>query len=261
MNLNGKRALVTGASSGLGADFARHLAASGCALVLVARRAAKLERLAADLRARHGVAVDVEALDLLQPDADQLLFDRLQARGLAIDLLINNAGFGLFGSHRELAWAKERDMMRLDMEVVVALSKRFAEPMVARGWGRILNVASIGAYQPTPTYAVYSAAKAFVLSYSEAFAFELRGTGVSVTALCPGITATAFLEVSGQKATAYQRLAMMDSPTVTRLGIRALLGGRRSLVPGLMNTLTAWSTRLMPRRLQTWMAFQVMRNA
>jgi short-subunit dehydrogenase len=144
---------------------------------------------------------------------------------------------------------------------VVALCKRFAKGMVQRGWGRILNVSSIGAFQPTPTYAVYSASKAFVLSYSEAFSRELAGTGVTVTAVCPGITATEFLQVSGQQATLYQRLLMMDSLTVTRIGLRAMVAGRRSIVPGIANTLTAWSTRLMPRRAQTWMAHLVMKNA
>lgn len=261
MDLNGKRALVTGASSGLGTDFARQLAAMGCALVLVARREAELQTVAEALRKAHGVEVRVIPLDLLAPQADVHLQAQLASEGLAIDILVNNAGFGVYGAHRELPWAKERDMMRLDMELVVSLTKRFAEGMVTRGWGRILNVSSIGAFQPTPTYAVYSAAKAFVLSYSEAFAAELAGTGVTVTALCPGITATEFLKVSGQKATRYQRLLMMESPAVTRIGLRAMLAGRRSIVPGLANTLTAWGTRLLPRRVQTWVAYQVMKNA
>ena len=259
MNLNGRRALVTGASSGLGVDFARQLAAMGCALVLVARRAPELEALATDLRAAHGIAVRVIPLDLLSEDADDRLEAQLAAEGLAIDILVNNAGFGVYGPHLELPWAREQAMMRLDMERLVSLTKRFAVGMVARGWGRILNVASIGAYQPTPTYAVYAAAKAFVLNYSEAFAAELAGTGVTVTTLSPGVTATEFLQVSGQKPTLYQRLVMMDSPTVTRLGLKAMLAGRRSLVPGLLNTLTAWGTRLMPRRVQTWVAYQVMK--
>lgn len=261
MTLKGRRALVTGASSGLGADFARHLARAGASLVLVARREAELEALAKDLWSAYGAEVRVIALDLLQPDADAILQAQLEVEALPIDILINNAGFGVFGDHLELPWERERAMMRLDMEVLVALTKRFAAAMVSRKWGRILNVSSIGAFQPTPTYAVYSAAKSFVLSYSEAFSRELVGTGVSVTAICPGITATEFLKVSGQKATFYQRLVMMDSPTVTRIGVKAMLSGRRSIVPGVLNSLTAWSTRLMPRRLQTWMAYQVMRNA
>ncbi len=131
--------------------------------------------------------------------------------------------------------------------------------MVARGFGRILQVSSIAAFCPAPTYAAYGAAKAFVLNYSEALSFELKGTGVTSTAICPGITATEFLHVSGQKPSLYQRLAVMQSPEVARIGIRAMLAGRRSIVPGVVNTLTAWSTRLMPRHTSTWVTSLLMK--
>jgi uncharacterized protein len=188
------------------------------------------------------------------------LFDQLNQSGKTIDVLINNAGFGLFGTFLELPWEKERSMLELDMLTLTHMTKLFAKEMVTRGFGRILQISSIGAFQPTPTYATYGAAKSYVLSFSEALNFELRDTGVTCTAICPGITATEFLKVSGQKATFYQRMVMMSSERVTQIGIRAMLNGRSSVVPGIVNTLTAWSTRLMPRRVQALMAYQVMRN-
>ncbi len=259
--LNGKCALVTGASSGLGVDFARELAARSCSLVLVARRDDLLRKLQAELVQKYGVAVETIAMDLGGRDAAQVLFDQLAAAGKAVDVLINNAGLGLYGAFLEIDWAQERAMLELDMLTLTHLTKLFVRPMVARRWGRILNLSSVGAYQPTPTYATYSAAKSYVLSFSEALNFELKGSGVSSTALSPGITATEFLKVSGQKPTPYQKLMMMTSPSVARIGIRAMLAGRSSIVPGLANSLAAWSTRFTPRRLSTWIAYRVMRTS
>jgi len=256
--LRGRRALVTGASSGLGADFARELAGHGCHLVLVARRVDRLEALAKELRERHGVEVEPLAMSLSEPDAAAALHQRLSARALEVDVLVNNAGFGVFGEFLSVPWEREREMLQLDVLAVVQLTKLFGADMLRRGRGWILQVASIGAYQPSPSYATYSAAKAFVLSFGEALAFELRRAGVKVTVVSPGVTRTEFLQVSGQKPTLYQRLAMMESPAVARAGIRALLRGKPSTVPGLVNKIPAFLMRLTPRRLQARMAHATM---
>jgi short-subunit dehydrogenase len=256
--LRGRRALVTGASSGLGADFARVLAEQGCHVVLVARRAERLEALAKELRERHGVEVHTLAMSLSEPEAAQALHARVAGLGLEIDVLVNNAGFGVFGEFLAVPWEREREMLQLDVLAVVHLSKLFGAEMVRRGRGWILQVASIGAYQPTPSYATYSAAKAFVLSFGEALAFELRKTGVKVTVVSPGVTRTEFLQVSGQKPTLYQRTAMMESADVARAGIRALLRGKPSTVPGFVNKVPAFLMRFTPRRLQARMAHATM---
>jgi hypothetical protein len=252
--LRGRRALVTGASSGLGADFARVLAEQGCHLVLVARRADRLEALAKELGERHGVEARAIAMSLSEPDAPTALHARVSELGLEIDVLVNNAGFGTWGEFLGVPWEREREMLQLDVVALVHLTKLFGADMVRRGRGWILQVASIGAYQPSPTYATYSAAKSFVLSFGEALAFELRRSGVRVTVVSPGVTRTEFLEVAGQTPTLYQRLAMMESLDVARAGVRALVRGRPSTVPGLANKTSAFLMRLLPRRLQARMA-------
>lgn len=257
-DLEGKTALVTGASSGLGADFATILAERGCSLVLVARREDRLQKLANDLRQRHGTRSHVIPLDLSQLDAAQDLYDRTRAMGLQVDVLINNAGFGVYGPFVDVPWERERQMLLLDIVALVHLTKLFVRDMVARDYGYVLQVASIGAYQPSPTYATYSAAKAFVLSFGEALNFELRRTKVRVSVLSPGVTETEFLDVAGQSRTLYQRLSMMKSRPVAEIGISAMLAGRPSKIAGVMNALTAWSFRFMPRRLQAAMASAAM---
>jgi hypothetical protein len=244
-----QRALVTGASSGLGTDFARQLAAAGAHLVLVARREDRLQELAAGLRQEHGVDVRVIAMDLSTPEAGEKLEAQLAAEGLDVDILVNNAGFGVYGPFVGIPWERERQMLELDIVTLTDLTKRFVRGMVERDRGWILQVASIGAYQPSPTYATYSAAKAYVLSFGEALAYELRKTNVKVSVLSPGVTKTEFLEVSGQKPTLYQRAMMMTSEDVVRAGLKALHRGKPSLIPGLGNFLAAWSLRFTPRRL------------
>ena len=253
--LRERHALVTGASSGLGADFARELARRGAGLTLVARRQDRLRSLQRELA---GVEVRVVALDLTAPGATDELRRGLDEEGHPVDVLVNNAGFGLYGKFSKLDWERERAMLELDVIVPVHLTKLFLPGMLDRGSGFILNIASIGAYQASPLYASYSAAKSFVLSFTEALSYELRGSGVRATALSPGIVATEFLQVSGQQATRYQRLLMMDSPTVARIGIDAMLKGRPSLVPGRLNAASVWSNRFLPRRASTAMAHRLM---
>jgi uncharacterized protein len=253
--LRERHALVTGASSGLGADFARELARRGAGLTLVARRQDRLRSLQRELA---GVEVRVAALDLTAPGATDELRRRLDEDGRPVDVLVNNAGFGLYGEFSRLDWERERAMLELDVIVPVHLTKLFMPGMLDRGSGFILNIASIGAYQPSPLYASYSAAKSFVLNFTEALSYELRGSGVRATALSPGIVATEFLQVSGQQASRYQRLLMMDSPTVARIGIDAMLKGRPSLVPGRLNAASVWSNRFLPRRASTALAHRLM---
>lgn len=242
--IKGWTALVTGASSGLGVDFAKELARRGCSLVLVARREAELQALAAEIRAAHPVQVDVVAMDLGAPGAPERLH---AAVARPVDILVNNAGFGLYGKFVDIDLERERAMLELDVVALVGLSKLFVRDMVARGRGCVLQVASIGAYQPSPLYASYSAAKAFVLSFGEALAHELRGTGVSCTVVSPGVTRTAFLEVAGQAPNAFQKATMMESPEVARIGIDAMVAGRSSVVTGLLNAFNCWLMSMLPR--------------
>ncbi len=253
-------ALVTGASSGLGADFARVLAEEGAHLVLVARREDRLRQLAGELERNRGVRTLVLPVDLGAKDAPRELYDRMAEREIASDVMVNNAGFGVYGNFTEIPWDRERQMLELDILALVHLTKLFAQDMVKRDFGRILQVASIGAYQPSPTYATYSAAKAFVLSFSEALSYELRHTHVKVTVVSPGVTATEFLQVSGQTPTFYQRLAMMTSDKVARVGVRAMLKGKTSTIPGLVNSLPTFSLRFMPRRAQAAVASRLMKS-
>lgn len=259
-DLQGKWALVTGASSGFGIDFAHLLAERGANIVLVARRAQPMEQLAAELRAKFGTTVHVEPMDLARSGVGAELKARLDAARIEVDLLINNAGYGMFGAFLDQPLAATLDMMQLNMLSLTELTHVFASDMVRRGGGQILMTASIGAYQATPLYAVYSATKAYVLLFGEALHEEMKGKNVTVTVLSPGITATAFLAVSGQKATLYQRMVMMQSRPVARIGLAALRAGRASVVPGWMNAVTAWSNRLMPRFMQRKVAYQLMKN-
>lgn len=258
-DFQGMTALVTGASSGLGAEFARALAAQGSSLILTARREAQLVALAAELRTRHGVHVDVVTADLASVGGPRELCERVAALDRPVGILVNNAGFGIHGDFADVPWAREEEMLRLDILAVAELTKHFLPAMIERRRGYVLLLSSIGGYQPSPTYASYSAAKAYVLNLGEALNYELRGTGVRVSVLSPGITATEFLATAGQKASLYQRMMMMQPGPVVASGLRALRRGRPSIVPGLLNALTVWSVRLMPRRLQAAVASALMK--
>jgi len=255
-----KTALITGASSGLGADFARHLAASGANLILVARREEALQKLQAELMARHGIRVTVLPMDLGLPGAPERLREETRRLGHPIDILINNAGFGLFGGFVEIPAAGERAMLELDVLVPLALTRLYGEDMLARHQGWILQIASIAAYQANPLYAAYGAAKAFILNWGEAVNYEWKDSGVKLSVLSPGVTRTEFFEVAGQRPTLYHRLVMMDSSTVARIGLEALAKGRPSIVPGLINKLTLFFNRLLPRSWIPPIVHRLMRN-
>jgi len=257
--LKGRTALVTGASSGIGADFARELAARGAKLVLVARRAEPLQRLAQEL-AKSGAEARVAPADLSDPAARKRLHAELAASGTGVDILINNAGFGVFGPFANSDWARVAEMLEVDMVALTHLTHLFLPEMLARSWGRVLLVSSTAAFQPTPIYAVYGAGKAYVLSFGVALHQELRGSGVSCTTLCPGVTDTEFFAVAGQRQTVFHRLSMMSSRAVARQGIAALLARRPSVVAGRMNALMALGTRLTPRSWAAALAERMMKN-
>ncbi len=242
-------ALITGASAGLGEGFARALAAKGDDLILIARRADRLEALRAELTAKHGVAVEVIVGDLMTHEGLAAVVGPLYDRKQRIDTLINNAGFG---AHGDFVWADLRDqlgMIDLNCRVLVELTHAILPGMVNRGSGGILNIASTAAFQPGPWMAVYYASKAFVLSFSEALHEEVRGTGVHVTALCPGPTRTEFADVAGMHDSAlFQRLAG-DADTVIRDGLAALKANRAVKVSGAANALGAGGVRFLPRVL------------
>jgi len=245
-------ALVTGASSGFGADFSRELAAHGCNLILTARRADRLEALGRELNERFGVSVKTIPMDLLAPEAPQRLYDQARSTGIAVDVLINNAGFGLFGEFVAIDWQREQEMLQLNILALTHLTKLFVRDMAARNFGYVLHVASSGAYQPCPMYATYGGSKSYVLHFSEALNYELRHTGVHCTAVSPGPVLTEFQQVAGQSEThPYIRMNKMESAAVARIGIRAMLRGRASVVPGWKVSLTAWVSQHAPRSWAT----------
>jgi short-subunit dehydrogenase len=261
-DLKEKTALITGASSGLGLEFARQLAQKGCRLILTARRKERLESSAQELRQDYGVAVAVYRTDLSQKDAAQKLYNQIQQDGLQVDILINNAGFGIFGLFAETSWTETERLLDVDIKVLTQLTRIVLPDMVERGNGHILLVSSIAGYQPTPTYAAYGAAKAYVLHFGEALRYELqkKKNDIHVTVLSPGVTETEFLQVAGQKKTLYQKLVIMQAREVVRSGLKALKRNKPSVIPGLINAFLTWSIRFAPRRWVPAVAYRFMKN-
>ena len=237
-----KVALITGASAGLGVEFARQLSKRGHRLVLAARRKDRLEELAKELGNARAVAIDLSKANA----AAKLLAD-LEGAGEQVDLLVNNAGFGLIGRFAELDAKRERQMVDLNIGVLMDLCRAVAPDMIKRKSGGILNVASTAAFQPGPNMAVYFATKAFVLSFTEALHEELKPHGVKVSCLCPGPTRTEFGEVAGFGGNGLFDRTAMEAPEVVTAGIDALEKNRAVVVPGLVNKIGAASTRFAPR--------------
>src|SRR6185503_9157155 len=237
--------LITGASSGFGEEFARQYAEQGHALVLVARRLDRLQALAETLRQQHRVEVVVEQVDLSDVAAIIRLQERLRERGVAMDILINNAGHGLQGPFADTPLDALLSMVQLDVASLTAITHIFAQDMRKRQRGKILLVASMLAYQGVENFAVYSAAKAYVLRLGEALHRELKRDGIRVTALCPGMADTGFAKAARQRLTTALKFLMMKPAPVVRTGIRALQTGRISVVPGWLNKLSVifmWAT-------------------
>ena len=248
-------ALITGASGGIGLELARIFAREGFELVLVARNRERLEQIAAELKP---ASVRVIAVDLTAANAPQ----EIQREIPAVDVLVNNAGYGVYGKFAETSFDDDLGLMQLNMTALVVLTRLYLPGMIAARNGKVLNVASTAAFQPGPLMSLYYASKAFVLSFSEAIANELEGTGVTVTALCPGPTATGFQERAHvEKSRLFQYVKVMDARTVAEIGYRGLMAGKTLVIPGLTNKLLAQSVRVSPRKMVTKIARMVQEEA
>ena len=248
-NYRGTTALITGASSGLGTEFAAQFAARGADVVLVARREDRLRALAERLERAHRITATVIALDITRPDAAAVLRRELEERGIRIQTLVNNAGFGMKGGFAEADAGRIGEMVQVNVAALVAITREFLPDLVRDGRGALVGVASTGAYQPCPNMAVYGATKAFVLSFTEALAYETRGSGLGVLALSPGATRTEFFDVVGTADAAVGRFRTPEQ--VVRRALREL--DRRdtppSIVTGRANAISAALVGLIPRRL------------
>jgi short-subunit dehydrogenase len=257
----GGAALITGASSGIGLEFARLFARAGHDLVLVARRREKLEQLAEECRRLYAVRAEVIVADLSDPKAAGDIHAQVSGQGIEIGFLVNNAGFGVSGPFAQTDLEAELAMIEVNIGTLTRLTKLFVRDMLKRGFGRVLNLGSTGSYSPVPLSAVYGATKAYVLSFSEALAEELRGSGVTVTALCPGATRTEFAERAGLTTRRLFRTGVLSAERVAHIGFDAMLRGRRSVIAGALNRATVIGTRFVPRALAAKVAMLLMTEA
>jgi len=260
--LKGHRALVTGASSGIGADIARLLGARGADLVIAARRLDRLQALAQEIEKQYGVRVECIESDLAQSGAVQKLFDGATRGGQAITILVNNAGIGKYGPFLEFSLKAHQDTFQVNSSAPTELCYLFSQHMLKHGKpSHILNVASIAAYQPVAFFSVYSGTKGYLMYFSEALAFELKDSNVKVTCLCPGGTHTEFLAAAGQELTESGHGTMMTSQAVAEIGIQAMLRGQVICIPGILNKLACFFPRLFSRKFGLWIAFKMMSRA
>ncbi len=252
-----KRALITGASSGIGLAFSKLLARDGYDVVLVARSQRRLQQISKDLENSFSIQAYVLEQDLSKEGAVKSIYDHLQRKKMSIDVLVNNAGFGLFGEFSRTDWKKESAMIQLNIVTLTEMSKFFLPSMLRNRSGKIVNVASTASFMPGPLMAVYYATKAYVLSFSEALAKEVEGMGVSVTALCPGPTATGFQKASElEESKLIKGKTFPDAQEVARYGYQAMKDGKVVAVHGIANQLIVWFVRLMPRSIITSMVYK-----
>jgi short-subunit dehydrogenase len=252
-----RTALITGASSGIGAAFAEVFAAEGFDLIVTARRADQLRALADRLERDHGSRVHVIVSDLAEPGAGSRICDEIAGRGLTIDALVNNAGYGVSGQYVANPWQRHEAALQVLVVAVAELTYRVLPGMIERGYGRIVNVASLAALLRAPAgLTLYPASKSFVIKFSESLADEVRSKGVHVTAVAPGFTATAFHDVAGTRARIRNlpRFAWMDAADVARLGYAAVMAGRPLEITGRLNRTVAYLARFIPRRLARYLA-------
>jgi short-subunit dehydrogenase len=243
----GKWALITGASAGIGGAMARELAAGGTNLVLTARRRDRLVGLAAEVGAKHGVRTLVCVADLAQPTGPEQIFSFTEEKNVSIDLLVNNAGFGAYGEFHKLPLERLIEMTQVNVSAVVRMTHLYLPGMIARGSGDILIVASTAAFQAVPYISTYAATKTFDLHFAEGLAEEVRQHGVRVCALCPGSTETEFFQVAGQRN--HTRRAPESAEKVAHVGLAALAAGKSSVISGFKNWLGAETVRMVPRRM------------
>jgi uncharacterized protein len=245
-----RTALITGASGGIGMELALEMASHGHSVVLVARSVDKLARLAEEIKTRYSVEVHLIGKDLSIPGSAAELYAEVQRLGLKIDILVNNAGFGLFGFFSETDWKKEEEMINLNMLALTHLTKLFLPDMIKAKYGKVLNVASTAAFQPGPTMAVYYATKSYVLFFSEAIANELEGTGVTVTALCPGPTTSGFQDAAALGESKLVKGKKLPSAAeVAKYGYAAMMKGKQVAIHGAGNAMLANIVRFIPRSL------------
>ncbi|MED5231268.1 MAG: SDR family oxidoreductase [Candidatus Thermoplasmatota archaeon] len=237
-----EKALVTGASSGIGREIARVLGSQGCNLVITARRRGELEALAKELTEKYSINVEVVAADL----SEKVGVENVIRETGDVDILINNAGFGFQGEHLSLNQEGQLNMIDLNIRALTHLARHYGAAMKKRGSGRILNVASIAGFQPGPNMAVYCATKAYVLSYTRALHSELKKSGVSVTALCPGFVETGFQEVAGMKLGKLELSGAIPADKVAKTAVKAMRKGRREIIPGWLNKPIPYANRLVP---------------
>jgi hypothetical protein len=243
--------LITGASGGIGYELAKLFARDRHNLILVARSGDKLAQVGNEFRAR-GVTVTTFAVDLGAPTAPKFIFDQIQSAGLAVDILINNAGFGAFGDFAQMPEEQILGQIQLNITALTELTRLFLPPMLARHSGRIMNVASTAGFQPGPLMAVYYATKAYVILFTEALANEVRNSGVTVTCFCPGATHTGFAKRAGNdKTRLFKQLGAMNVEKVALDGYRAVMEGRGLAISGVHNWIVAQSTRFAPRKMVT----------
>ncbi|MFZ1932092.1 MAG: SDR family oxidoreductase [Candidatus Sulfotelmatobacter sp.] len=248
-------ALITGASGGIGYELAKLFAKDHYNLVLVARSSDKLNQVASQLRQQFGLNVEAMALDLAQDQSVKMLFEHLKGEKLEVDVLVNNAGFGVFGEFGEMPEEEVLGQVQLNVVALTHLTRLFLPAMIERRQGKIMNVASTAAFQPGPLMAVYYATKAYVLSFSEALANEVAGTGVVVSCFCPGATDTGFQKRAGiENSRLFKKIGAMNVETVARDGYRGLMAGKTLVISGTRNWLVAESVRLAPRKWVTAMS-------
>lgn len=247
----GETVLITGASSGIGRELARLFAADGAELVLIARSEGRLHELADELAVEHGVTAQVVPADLSQPSGPDEIMAALAQRHIEVDVLVNSAGFGAHGPVAGLGAGRQLEMIEVNVAALTRLTALLLPGMLGRHRGAILNVASTAAFAPGPNQAVYCATKAYVLSFTEALAEEVRGSGVRVCCLAPGATDTGFAAQAGMGSTPLFRWGVMDARRVARAGHNGLREGRTLVIPGLLNQAMAFSVRLSPRALVT----------
>ncbi len=252
--------LITGASGGIGEAFAKIFAARGDRLVLTARGADRLAKVAASLG--DGVRTEILPADLSAPAGPAPLLSALEAKSIDVDVLVNNAGFGTFGPFAESVVEDELAQIQLNITSLTHLTRALLPGMIRRGRGRVLNVASLAAFQPGPMMAVYYASKAYVLSFSEALSNELKGSGVTVSCLCPGPTRTGFMARAkmGDPEVLAKSFTMMDAEEAARKGVEGLLQGRRLIIPGVLNKMLAHSTRFGSRALTASIVRSMMKS-
>ena len=241
-------AIITGASSGIGLELAKIMAEKGHHLVLVARREPELMALKKQLEANNRVSVEVTAIDLSKPGSAKSLYDYCQQKQLLINCLINNAGYGDYGAFDSNKTETYQNMLQLNIMCLTELTSLFIQDMKMRGSGRILNVGSIAAFLPMPNLAVYAASKAYVMQFTEALSYELRGIGVTATLLSPGVTETGFVNRANMGVAANAKQGLMQAKTVAQAGYDAMMAGKLNITPGWKNKLMTFGSRTMPSR-------------